>query len=93
MVARLVHRLFVAAPAEHFAILRAARARLAKGGPRRARHSLPPVAFAALSIVQSLAAKPAARTKDATPKKVLHLLVAILMSVWSTFFHAQSCDN
>jgi vacuolar protein sorting-associated protein 35 len=54
LVARLIHRLCSADPGQHYALLQAVRARLAASGPARLRHTLPPIAFAALDIVRRL---------------------------------------
>lgn len=54
-VARLIHRLRSPRPGQHFAVLRAARARLRGGGARRLRFVLPPIAFQALGLVHLLA--------------------------------------
>ena len=61
-MARLIHRLRSDDPGQHYALLQAARKRLSAGGARRLRHTLPPIAFAALDVVRRLAAAgPAAR--------------------------------
>ena len=54
-MARLIHRLRSPRPGQHFAVLRAARARLGGGGARRLRFVLPPIAFQALGLVHALA--------------------------------------
>lgn len=56
-VARLIHRLRSPRPARHFAVLKAARARLGAGGARRLRFVLPPIAFAALGLVAQLSGR------------------------------------
>jgi hypothetical protein len=56
LVARLIHRLRANDPAQHYALLQTARERFSAGGARRLRHTLPPIAFAALGIVGRLAA-------------------------------------
>ena len=60
LVARLIHRLRSDDPGQHYALLQAARKRLSAGGAQRLRHTLPPIAFAALDIVRRLAAAGAA---------------------------------
>ncbi len=60
-MARLIHRLRSPLPGRHFAVLKAARARLGGGGARRLRFVLPPIAFAALGLVRQLAADEAGR--------------------------------
>ena len=54
LVARLIHRLRASDPGRHYALLQAARKGVSAGGPRRLRHTLPPIAFAALDIVRRL---------------------------------------
>ena len=54
-MARLIHRLRSPLPGQHFAVLKAARARLGGGGARRLRFVLPPIAFQALGLVHLLA--------------------------------------
>ena len=56
LVARLVHRLRSPDPAQRFAMLRTAWERLSVGGPHRLRHTIPPIAFAALHIARQKAA-------------------------------------
>lgn len=57
LVARLVHQLRDPDTDVRYSTLVAARERFAKGGPRRQRHTLPPVAFAALQLVGDIAAR------------------------------------
>ena len=54
-MARLVHQLRDPDTDVRYSTLVAARERFAKGGPRRQRHTLPPVAFAALQLVRDIA--------------------------------------
>ena len=54
-MARLVHQLRDPDTDVRYSTLVAARERFAKGGPRRQRHTLPPVAFAALQLVGDIA--------------------------------------
>ena len=54
-MARLIHRLRSPRPGQHFAVLKATRARLGGGGARRLRFVLPPIAFQALGLVHALA--------------------------------------
>ena len=56
LVARLIHRLRSPDPVQQFAVLRTAWERLSVGGPRRLRHTIPPIAFAALHIARQGAA-------------------------------------
>ncbi|CAL5218743.1 g459 [Coccomyxa viridis] len=56
LVARLIHRLRSPDPGQQFAVLRTAWERLSVGGPRRLRHTIPPIAFAALHIARKEAA-------------------------------------
>ena len=55
LVARLMHRLRSSDPAQHFAMLYTAWERLSVGGVRRLRHTIPPIAFAALHIARQKA--------------------------------------
>ena len=55
LVARLVHQLRDPDTDVRYSTLVAARERFAKGGPRRQRHTLAPVAFAALQLVGDIA--------------------------------------
>ena len=54
-MARLVHQLRDPDTDVRYSTLVAARERFARGGPRRQRHTLPPVAFAALQLVGDIA--------------------------------------
>lgn len=49
-VARMVHQLQSDDPDEQFHILKTARQHFTQGGPRRVKHTLPPLAFAALKV-------------------------------------------
>ncbi len=55
LVARLIHRLRSPDPGQQFAMLRTAWERLSVGGSRRLRHTIPPIAFAALHIAREKA--------------------------------------
>ena len=74
LVARLIHRLKSSNPGQHFALLQAARNRFSAGGPRRLKHTLPPIAFSALNVVRRLCAqagpKEAVETAAPSPKEV-----------------------
>lgn len=70
LVARLIHRLSAVNPAQHYALLQTARERFSAGGARRLRHTLPPIAFAALSIVHRLAGAPDAEAPEPSPEEV-----------------------
>ncbi|BDA44236.1 probable vacuolar protein sorting-associated protein 35 [Coccomyxa sp. Obi] len=74
LVARLIHRLSAVNPAQHYALLQTARERFSAGGARRLRHTLPPIAFAALGIVHRLAAAPHADAPEPSPKEVLQFV-------------------
>ena len=54
-VSRLIHRLRSPDPGQQFAMLRTAWERLSVGGSRRLRHTIPPIAFAALHIAREKA--------------------------------------
>ncbi|KAL6753231.1 vacuolar protein sorting-associated protein 35 [Haematococcus lacustris] len=54
LVARLLHSLHSEDPATHFQLLVTAKEQLVRGGPRRLRHTLPALGFAALAIVRRL---------------------------------------
>ncbi|KAJ9533549.1 hypothetical protein QJQ45_026606, partial [Haematococcus lacustris] len=54
LVARLLHSLHSDDPATHFQLLVTAKEQLVRGGPRRLRHTLPALGFAALAIVRRL---------------------------------------
>jgi len=77
LVARLIHRLRAADPAQHYALLQTARNRFSVGGARRLRHTLPPIAFAALGIVRRLGAAPNADTAEPSPKEVILSLLTV----------------
>jgi vacuolar protein sorting-associated protein 35 len=49
-VSRLLHQLGAEDPQQHFAILCAVRGHLERGGPRRARHTFPALAFCGLEV-------------------------------------------
>ena len=88
LVARLIHRLRSDDPGQHYALLQAARKRLSAGGARRLRHTLPPIAFAALDIVRRLAAAgPASR--EPSQKEVSHCLSPLggsaSSTIWASF--------
>lgn len=70
LVARLIHRLRASDPAQHYALLQTARERFSAGGARRLRHTLPPIAFAALGIVARLAAADDAKARPPSAKEV-----------------------
>ncbi|EIE25972.1 vacuolar protein sorting-associated protein 35, partial [Coccomyxa subellipsoidea C-169] len=74
LVARLIHRLRASDPAQHYALLQTARERFSAGGARRLRHTLPPIAFAALGIVARLAAADDAKATGPSPKEVLQFV-------------------
>ena len=50
LVARMTHQLQSDDPDEQFHILKTARQHFTQGGPRRVKHTLPPLAFAALKV-------------------------------------------
>jgi len=50
LVARLLHQLTAEDPQRHFAILKAVRAHLERGGARRMRHTFPALAFCGLEV-------------------------------------------
>ena len=54
LVARMVHQLRSDDPDEHFQILKTARRHFSSGGPRRVKHTLPPLAFSALQVLSLL---------------------------------------
>jgi vacuolar protein sorting-associated protein 35 len=54
MVAKLVHQLYSSGLDEQFAIYITARKRFASGGPRRLKHTLPPLGFQALLLVRRM---------------------------------------
>lgn len=47
----MVHQLRSDDPDEHFQILKTARRHFSSGGPRRVKHTLPPLAFSALQVL------------------------------------------
>ena len=51
LVARMVHQLRSDDPDEHYQILKTARRHFSSGGPRRVKHTLPPLAFSALQVL------------------------------------------
>ncbi len=57
LVARLVHHLYSAESEEQYRILLAARRHFGQGGPKRLRHTLPPLIFSGLQLVRQLHAK------------------------------------
>eukprot|EP00891_Asterochloris_glomerata_P001826 jgi/Astpho2/1826/e_gw1.00038.20.1_t len=87
LVARLVHQLRDPDTDVRYSTLVAARKRFAKGGPRRQRHTLPPVAFAALQLVGDIAARkgagesPAASLLCLQVLQFVHGVVALLAEV------------
>ena len=85
-MARLIHRLRSDDPGQHYALLQAARKRLSAGGARRLRHTLPPIAFAALDIVRRLAAagSVAGEPSQKEVRRPLCLTVQYLRSVLSS---------
>ena len=54
LVARMVHQLRSDDPDEHFQILKTARRHFSSGGPRRVKHTLPPLAFSAIQVPKLL---------------------------------------
>ena len=50
----MVHQLRSDDPDEHFQILKTARRHFSSGGPRRVKHTLPPLAFSALQVLSLL---------------------------------------
>ena len=68
LVARLLHQLSNDDPQKHFALLKAARAHLERGGPTRIAHTYPALIFCGLQIVRRLSqAKAAAAAGTADP--------------------------
>ena len=63
-VAKLLLQLRGDSPTQKFAVLCAARERLTLGGPARLRHTLPPLAFAALRLAREVVAGRAAGSHD-----------------------------
>ena len=53
-MARLMHQLRAPDLPTQFLVLKAARERITQGGPARLKHTIPPIAFAALQIVRGL---------------------------------------
>ncbi len=77
LLARLVHQLVSSDTDEHFELLRAARDRFNAGGPKRLRHTLPPLAFAALRLVRTIKEGDGDSKKaDGACKTVTHLFHA-----------------
>lgn len=56
LVARLVHHLLSSESEEQYRILLAARRQFGQGGPKRLRHTLPPLVFSGLLLVRQLSA-------------------------------------
>ena len=54
LVARLVHHLLSSESEEQYRILLAARRQFGQGGPKRLRHTLPPLVFSGLLLVRQL---------------------------------------
>ena len=59
LVARLVHHLACPNSEGQYRVLLAARRHFGQGGPKRLRHTLPPLIFAGLQLVRQLHAQPA----------------------------------
>ena len=80
LVARLMHRLRSSDPAQHFAMLYTAWERLSVGGVRRLRHTIPPIAFAALHIARQKAeagsGQPSAQEVISMPTAKLYRLLS-----------------
>lgn len=56
-MARLIHQLRSDDTDETFSVLRSARERLQQAGPRRLRHTLPPIASCAIQLVPDIKAR------------------------------------
>ena len=78
LVARIIHRMHSLDTAQHFAMLRTAWERLSVGGPRRLRHTIPPIAFAALHIAKQ---KAAAGDGEPSAQEVLSKIPLTVLSV------------
>ena len=78
LVARIIHRMRSSDAAQHFAMLRTAWERLSVGGPRRLRHTIPPIAFAALHIAKQ---KAAAGDGEPSAQEVLSKIPLTVLSV------------
>lgn len=53
-MARLVHHLYSSESEEQYRILLASRRHFGQGGPKRLKHTLPPLVFAGLLLVRQL---------------------------------------
>ena len=75
-----MHRLRSSDPAQHFAMLYTAWERLSVGGVRRLRHTIPPIAFAALHIARQKAeagsGQPSAQEVTSMPTAKLYRLLS-----------------
>ena len=73
-MARLIHQLQSDDTDETFSVLRAASDKLQQSGPRRLRHTLPPVAFCAIQLVPQIKAREDSNEKvEASCKTVSNL--------------------
>ena len=86
LVARMVHQLRSDDPDDHFQILKTARQHFSSGGPRRVRHTLPPLAFSALQV-SLLFSHVCVLARD----EILHLMLLLWGPVmWLLHFVVQS---
>ena len=82
LVARLIHRLRSPDPGQQFAVLRTAWERLSVGGPRRLRHTIPPIAFAALHIARKEAATGSGQPSAQEVRSSISSLVYLTAAAW-----------
>ena len=84
LVARLIHTLRSPDPGQQFAVLRTAWERLSVGGPRRLRHTIPPIAFAALHIARTKAATGSGQPSAQEVSRSRNSLPQLTGDVWYT---------
>jgi vacuolar protein sorting-associated protein 35 len=75
LVARLVHHLACANSEGQYRVLLAARRHFGQGGPKRLRHTLPPLIFSGLQLVRQLHAQ-SADGEGATHTRIRRLRAA-----------------
>ena len=86
-MARLIHQLESSDTDEAFSVLRSARERLAQSGPKRLRHTLPPIAFCALRLVPAIHAREEAGEQVEASCKTVCFLNSVLM------LHTESAES
>lgn len=81
LMAKLMHQLRSEDADETFSVLKAAKERIAQSGPARLKHTLPPLAFCALSLTEKVKAHTGAGERSESSCKTVRLPSASMSAV------------